>query len=168
MIKLPQYLMNFSLYVSGKGYAGKVEKITPPKLAYKTEEYRGSGMDAPIEIELGMEKLACQFTIHSYDAELFALWGLVPGNQVNIALRGCMTQGGVEKSVELMLQGSWKSFDMGEWVAGTKAGLMVEVSAQYYALSINKMPVILIDIRNHKRIIGGKDQLANMRQMLKL
>lgn len=44
-------LKNFSLFVDGRGYAGKAEEVTPPKLTIKTEEFRGGGMDAPIDID---------------------------------------------------------------------------------------------------------------------
>ena len=37
-------LKNFNLFVDGRGYAGKAEEVTPPKLSLKTQEFRG-GID---------------------------------------------------------------------------------------------------------------------------
>ncbi len=54
---LPKILRNFNVFVDGRGYAGKIEEITLPKLTIKTEEYRAGGMDIPISIDMGMEKL---------------------------------------------------------------------------------------------------------------
>ena len=165
---MPQYLKNMNLYVDGKGYAGRIEEITLPKLAIKTEEYRAGGMDAPIEIDLGMEKLESSFTVNEYDPALFALWGLVPGNMVNITLRGAFEQNGEYTPVIVTLQGSWKEVDMGTWKAGEKASCKVQVSAHYYGLSIDSAPVVLIDIPNMKRVINGVDKLAEQRAILGL
>ena len=79
-------LKNFSLFVDGRGYAGKAEEVTPPKLTIKTEEFRGGGMDAPIDIDLGMEKMECQFILVDFDAELMKLFGLVDGNAVHCVM----------------------------------------------------------------------------------
>ena len=37
---LPKILKNFNVFVDGRGYAGKIDEITLPKLTIKTEEYR--------------------------------------------------------------------------------------------------------------------------------
>ena len=47
-------------------------------------------MDAPIDIDLGMEKMECQFTLVDFDAELMKLFGLVDGNAVQVTLRGAL------------------------------------------------------------------------------
>ena len=37
-------------FVDGRGYAGRVDEITLPKLTIKTEKHRAGGMDVPVEI----------------------------------------------------------------------------------------------------------------------
>ncbi|WP_410541965.1 phage major tail tube protein [Wolbachia endosymbiont (group A) of Portevinia maculata] len=64
---LPKILKNFNVFVDGRGYAGKIDEITLPKLTIKTEEYRAGGMDIPINIDMGMEKLEADFTFAEYD-----------------------------------------------------------------------------------------------------
>ena len=49
---MTKILKNFNLFVDGRGYAGRTEEVTPPKLTIKTEELRAGGMDAPISIDL--------------------------------------------------------------------------------------------------------------------
>ncbi|SMG63879.1 Phage major tail tube protein, partial [methanotrophic bacterial endosymbiont of Bathymodiolus sp.] len=58
---LDDILKNMALFVDGRGFAGNVEELTLPKLTLKTEEFRNGGMDAPIEVEMGMEKLESEF-----------------------------------------------------------------------------------------------------------
>jgi P2 family phage contractile tail tube protein len=163
MATMPHYLRNMNLYVDGRGFAGRVEEVTLPKLTLKTEEYRGGGMDAAVEIDLGMEKLECELTVNEYDPKLFALLGLQPGKQVNISLRGAMDSEGNVIPVAVSLTGSWKEIDMGSWKAGEKASIKVTVSARYYQLKINNESVIEIDVVNMVRMINGEDQLADVR-----
>ena len=50
---LPKILKNFNVFVDGRGYAGRVDEITLPKLTIKTEEYQGAGMSAPAAAHSG-------------------------------------------------------------------------------------------------------------------
>ena len=59
-------LKNMNLFVDGRGYAGVVDELTPPKLTMKTEEHRAGGMDAPVELDMGMEKLEASFSLKKY------------------------------------------------------------------------------------------------------
>lgn len=54
---LPNILKNFNVFVDGKGYAGKIDEITLPKLTIKTEEYHAGGVDIPISIDMGWKSL---------------------------------------------------------------------------------------------------------------
>ena len=60
---IPKILKNFNLFIDGRGYVGKCEEVNPPKLSIKSEEYKAGGMDAPIAIDMGMEKLEASFTL---------------------------------------------------------------------------------------------------------
>ena len=164
--KMPQVLDSMNLYVGLKGYAGRVEQITLPKLTIKTEEVRMGGMDAPVDLDHGMEKLECSFTLAEYDNALFAHMGLAPGNLVNIFLKGSFSQDGEHVPVKIELLGSWKEIDMGEWKPGERVANKITVNARYYALMINNLPIVLIDIPGGKRIISGVDKLKAQRDFL--
>ena len=69
-------LRNINLFVDGRGYAGQVDEFDPPKLTVQTEEYRAGGMDGPVEIDLGLEKLECTLTLPGIDADVVKLWGV--------------------------------------------------------------------------------------------
>ena len=168
MTKLPQVLRTMNLYVDGQGYAGQVEEITLPKLTIKTEEYRAGGLDAPIEVDMGMEKLEAEFTLQSYEPGLLTFWGLSPGNRVNITLRGAMDEQGSTVGVVVNLHGSWKAIDMGTWKPGEKAALKVQLAATYYQLTVNGVVVIQIDVPNMTRIVHGQDLLSDVRAAIGL
>ncbi len=60
---LPRKLKNMNLFNDGINYAGQVVEITLPKLSRKMEEYRGGGMNGPVQIDLGQEALELQWTV---------------------------------------------------------------------------------------------------------
>ena len=163
---LPKILKNFSAFVDGRGYAGRVDEITLPKLSIKTEEYRGGGMDVPIDIDLGMEKLEAEITFSEYDPELFRLFGIMDNSTVNYTLRGGLQGTGDAEPVVINLRGKIKELDSGSWKAGDKATLKCMIAIFYYKLTIDRRELIEIDAENMIRKINGVDQLSSMRQAL--
>jgi len=163
---LPKILKNFSAFVDGRGYAGRVDEITLPKLSIKTEEYRGGGMDVPIDIDLGMEKLEAEITFSEYDPELFRLFGIMDNSTVNFTLRGGLQGTGDAEPVVINLRGKIKELDSGSWKAGDKATLKCMIAIFYYKLTIDRRELIEIDAENMIRKINGVDQLSSMRQAL--
>lgn len=158
---------NMNLFVDGRGYAGNVEELTPPKLTMKTEEFRNGGMDAPVEVEMGMEKLEASFSLTKYDSGILALWGLAPGQTKPLTFRGSLAgEDGVEKPVVIQLQGMLKEVDPGSWKPGERATLKGMVAVRYYKQSINGQVVHEIDVPNMIRVINGVDQLALTRRNL--
>ena len=163
---LPKILKNFSAFVDGRGYAGRVDEITLPKLSIKNEEYRGGGMDVPIDIDLGMEKLEAEITFSEYDPELFRLFGIMDNSTVNFTLRGGLQGPGDAEPVVINLRGKIKELDSGSWKAGDKATLKCMIAIFYYKLTIDRRELIEIDAENMIRKINGVDQLSSMRQAL--
>lgn len=167
MPALDDILKNFALFVDGRGYAGNVEEVNPPKLTRKTEEMRNGGMDASYEVDLGMEKLELSFTLSSYDKNVLALFGLAPGNAVPLTLRGALESAdGTNTPVVINMRGELKETDPGSWKPGTHATLKGTVSLSYYKYTQGGSVLHEIDVFNMVRVIGGVDQLAAMRSNL--
>ncbi len=163
---LPKILKNFNVFVDGRGYAGKIDEITLPKLTIKTEEYRAGGMDIPINIDMGMEKLEAELTFAEYDSELFRLFGLINNNAVSLTLRGGLQGSSDTESVVINLRGLFKELDFGSWKPAEKAMLKCTVAANYYKLTIDGKELIEIDAENTIRKIDGVDQMTSMRTAL--
>ena len=164
---LDDILKNMALFVDGRGYAGNVEELTLPKLTLKTEEFRNGGMDAPIEIEMGMEKLECEFTLTRFDKDVLKLFGLAPGKAIPLTIRGAIvSDAGGQLPVVVNLQGIVKEMDPGNWKPGEKATLKATMAIRYYKLAHDGETVHEIDVPNMVRIIGGEDQLAATRSAL--
>jgi len=165
---LPKILKNFNLFVDGVGYAGRVDELTLPKLTIKTEEYQGAGMSAPIEIDMGMEKIEMDMTFSEYDSNLFKLFGLTNGSEVAFTIRGAMQGTGEAESVVINARGYFKEMDCDTWKPAEKATLKCSVACNYYKLTIDRIELIEIDPINMIRNVNGSDQLSAMREILQI
>ncbi|MCL6419416.1 phage major tail tube protein [Aestuariirhabdus haliotis] len=164
---LDDILKNMALFVDGRGFAGNVEELTLPKLTLKTEEFRNGGMDAPIEVEMGMEKLESEFTLTRFDKNVLKLFGLAPGQLTPLTIRGAViSDDGTQTAVVVNLQGIVREMDPGNWKPGEKATLKIMLALRYYKLTHGGDVVHEIDIPNMVRTIGGVDQLSAVRSAL--
>jgi len=157
-------LKYLNLIVDGRGYAGKIEEYNPPDLTLSTEDFRGGGMDAPIDIEMGMEKLNCSYVLTSYDADVLALRGVKTGSGIQLTARGSLESlDGTTKPVVHNMTGKLISMARGTWGSGKKPSLTITQSLTYYREVHNQRTIMEIDKINMIRIIDGVDQLAEHR-----
>ena len=158
---------NLNLFVDGRGYAGQIDEFNPPKLALKTEEYRGGGMDAPIELTMGMEKLECDFSLISYDAEVLKLFGVAEGRLVPLVAREALeSYDGTTTPVVHTMRGKIREIDPGTSKPGDKPSLKVSMALTYYKLEHGGATIIEVDVENMVRVINGTDTLAQQRAAL--
>jgi hypothetical protein len=161
---IPKIVRSFSLFVDGRGYAGRVEECALPKLSVKTEEWRGGGMDAPAEIDVGMEKLECELTIAEHDPDLYRRFGLIDGNAVQATLRGALqADTGDAQPMVVTLRGMIRELDGGSFKAGEKGSLKLSLALRYYKLAIGGQDLIEIDVDNMRRVIAGTDRMQSIR-----
>jgi uncharacterized protein len=161
-MQLPNVLKAFNAFVDGRGYAGKTDTCTLPKLTIKTEEHRGGGMDAPVELDMGMEKLESNITFAELEGNLVRQLG----TNGALTLRGSLEGPSGVIPVIATLRGLWKEVDPGDWKSGDKGALKMSCGVSYYKLMINGREEVLIDVAAGVRRIGGVDQLAGRRAAL--
>ncbi len=161
---VPKKLKNFTLFVDGRNLAGKVTEVNPPRLAVKTEEYRGGGMDAPIDIDMGMEKIELDFTLQEFDPDVIDKFGLVIGNSVIVTLRGAQqSDTNTAETVEIQGTGAITLLEYSPWRAGDASTLKVSMTLRRFRHAVASREIILIDIENMVRIINGVDVIAGQR-----
>ncbi len=155
----------FNFFADGRGYAGKIDELEPPKLGIKTEEYRPGGFDAPIETDMGMEKLEANFTLLDWDKHVLTYFGLGHNKPVASTVRGAVNNGdGTVNAHVYQLQGMWKEVEQPKLKAGEKLSMKVTIALKYYKLEIDGAVVHEIDVENAVRIINGVDVLAAQRE----
>ena len=160
-------LRNVNLFVDGRGYAGSVEEVNLPKLTVAMEEHRAGGMDAPAELDMGMEKLECDWSSSAVDADMLKAWGLAPGNRIPVTFRGALeSEDGTVKAVEARVRGQLKEVDWGTWKPGEKAPVKCVLAVRHYKFTHDGAVVHEIDVDNMVRIVNGVDRLAEQRAAL--
>lgn len=162
-------LKYLNLIVDGRGYAGKIEEYNAPDLTVATEDLRAGGMDIPIDIDMGMEKLTCSFVLTSYDANVLAQFGLMKGAAVQLTAKGSLESlDGTTSPVAHHMQGKITSIARGTWGAGKKPSMTVTLGLRYYREVHGQRTITEIDAINMVRTIDGVDQLADHRANISL
>lgn len=160
-------IKNQNLFVDGRGYAGQLQDVNPPKLTLKLEEVRLGGMDVPIELTMGMEKLNADFTLISYDRDVLALFGVREGQQVPFTIREALESfDGAQTTVTHNMRGKITELDSGTHEPGKPAPLKVMLALTYYKQTHGGVVLHEIDVENMVRIVNGTDALAGQRAAL--
>jgi len=167
MAQIPRVLKNFSLFVDGRGLAGTISTLTLPTLTTKMEEFRGGGMDAPVDIDMGMEKLETSFELFDYEENVLSLYGLAEGAATQVTARGALRRDG-EAAVPMVVNmtGVIKEMDPGDWVSGDQTSMTCSMSLRYLKITIGGREVVEIDKVNMIRRINGADQLESIRNAI--
>ncbi|MCO8167875.1 phage major tail tube protein [Pseudomonas sp. 21LCFQ02] len=162
----PQTLYNINAFIGGISFAGDVPSFTLPKLTLKTEEVRNGGMDAPIDMDQGMNKLDLSWTMTGIRKDALKIYGLASGSSLEAVWRGSFKAGTERVGVIVTTRGMITEVDFGDWKSGEKAEFKYAANLNYYKLEIDNAVMYEIDILNCIRIIDGVDQLAVVREHL--
>jgi P2 family phage contractile tail tube protein len=164
-----QILKNFNLYVDGRGYAGNVDEVQLPALNVVAEDFRAGGMDAAIELDMGMEKLEATFKVSKFDRDIISKWGVAAGGNVPLVLRGALESlDGSVQAVVVKLQGRIHGMEFDAITPGAKSGMTFRMAVRAYSYTQDGETLHDIDVVNMKRIIGGVDRLAEQRRAIGL
>jgi P2 family phage contractile tail tube protein len=156
---IPKKLKAFNVLIDGVGFAGTAEDVTPPELVRKMEEFRAGGMDTPIELDMGGEKLGLSFKLADFNSTIFEKWGNNDVSGIKMRLKGSQggDDGNPEEPIEMILRGRWNALKLGEWKASEASSLEVEASISYYKLIINGKDIVEIDVINGNPKVNGKE-----------
>lgn len=165
---LPRHLRNFQVMIDGFGYAGRADEVTLPTLSVATEEHRAGGMDAPVDVDMGMELMEATVILSDYDEAVISGFGVL-GAGVPITLRGAIQrQGEAAQAVVVKMLANLKSREVGAMATGAKHTTTLTYTVRKYAESINGVEYVNIDVENMIRVINGVDQLASQRAAIGL
>lgn len=160
-------IKNWNVFVDGKGYAGQADEVNPPKLTLKMEEFRAGGMNAPKELDMGMEKMEADFTLVAFDRLVLAKFGVAAGQSFQFVFRAALeSEDGTTTAVVETMRGRVKALDPGTRKAGEKATLKASIAVDYYKLDHGGITVQEIDVDNMVHMVNGTDVLAGQRAAL--
>lgn len=164
-----KYLKSWSAFVDGKGFAGNCKEVTLPTLTLKTEDFQAGGMDAPVAIEMGQEKMEASLTLTSYDASILSQWGVGEGYEVPFVVKGALESfNGEVEAINISMRGKVTAVEMSAWTPAAESTLKVTINLHSYRYEQAGSVIYDIDVVNMVRIINGTDRLAARRNAIGL
>ena len=165
---LPRKLKNMNLFNNGASYLGQVVEVTLPKLSRKMEDFRAGGMNAPVQVDHGMDKLELEFTCGGLMRDVFSQFGAANHDAVMLRFAGAYQQDdtGDVDAVEVIVRGRIAEIDGGNSKPGEDTTMKVKMALSYYRMEWNGNVDVEIDIINMIERINGFDRLAAQRQAI--
>lgn len=165
----PSTIKNMNLFVDGVGYLGEIDEVTLPTLARKMDEHRGGGMDAPIDIDMGQEKLEAEFKAKGQIFELLDHYGICDPSGLRLRFTGAVENDssacGVD-TMEVIMLGRYNELSTDTVKPGEPSPSNYKLSLGYYKLTVNDQDKIEIDPANFIFKVNGVDRLAEQRKAL--
>lgn len=167
---LPNALKNFNVFNEGKSFMGIVEEVKLPKLSRKTEDFLGGGMVAPVEIDLGQEKLEIEQVLGGFSVDVYKQYGVTKANGVMLRFAGAYQRDDTAavQAVEVVVRGRHKEIDPGDAKVGDKSKTVVKSALTYYKLTVDGQEIIEIDTLGFIFKVDGKDMLEAQRKAIGL
>lgn len=160
----PRTVRNFNAFIDGVGYFGRAEQATLPSLELNTEEHRGAGMDAAIEIDMGMTAMTAEIGFVEWSPELYTHFGNKPRLVLRPAAMG-ESDDQVDEKI-YTIGGLWKTVGHDQMQPGQNTMIKLTCAVRYYRVEHNGEELVEIDVENGVRRIGGTDQMRNLRQAM--
>lgn len=163
---LPRTIRNFNAFVDGISYFGIAMEAKLPQPKIQTEAHRGSGMDGPVGLDMGVEALSAEITFSEWRPELATKLGklerfvLRPGQQSATDFTAT--------TIIATMGGLITVTDYGDLKPGANVPFKLNMDVRYYRLEIDGVEMLEIDLVNAVRRIGGVDQLADIRRAMGL
>ncbi|MCF6432599.1 phage major tail tube protein [Leisingera sp. MMG026] len=166
MIQYPRTIRNFGAFIDGRSYCGRVTEGKLPELKLMLAAHRGSGMDAPVNQDMGMEALRTELTLAEWPPELIKMFG----TRQRLTLRpGAMGEEDFSSdTIIATVGGRFSVTNFADLKPGSDAPLKLTVETDYFRMLHNGDELFEIDVRAGKRVIGGVDQLAELRASMGL
>lgn len=160
-------LLNMALFMDGASYIGNVDNVDPPKFTASTEEFRGGGMNGPVEIVTGHEAMEFSAEVINYSESVFSLFSVAVGNNKNFTVRGALKSwNGKTKPIKWNIRGQVKEIDPQNVKPGTPPRAKITVAVDYVQLTIDGTVVQEIDVINMTQIINGVDVMYDVASAL--
>ncbi len=166
---IPAVIKDGNLFVEGRGFAGKFKSLKPPKIAIATEEFNSGGMVAPMDIDMGLEKLEASFVLHEWTKEVLIQFGVV--NHAGVGFRAAYAAERDDASEELqainmVMRGRIKELDFPDFERGKEQPLNVGLTLTYFRYEVDGQPLIEIDTVNMVYKVNGVDRYAARRDAI--
>jgi len=165
MSALPRTLRKFNTFLDGVSFIGECLELKLPKIAMKTEEYRGAGMIGPVKLLKGLEALEMESTYNGPIKEIFASFGAEQHDAALIRWMGSYSREdtGETQAIEITCRGRHNELDLGDAKAGDNGSFKVKHDLTYFKLVVDGTVWLEIDVVHDIFIVMGVDRNAEHR-----
>lgn len=165
---LPKKLKNFNVHNDGVSYLGVCSELSLPALKVQAESFRGAGMLAEVDIDMGLEKLEMEATYGGLVVGVLRQFGLTRADGAMLRFNGAYqddSTGGVT-AAELVTRGRHAELDPGSAKAADDTEWKVKSTLTYLKWTIAGVEQVEIDVLNCVYRIGGVDRMAQIREAI--
>ncbi|AZV77880.1 phage major tail tube protein [Parasedimentitalea marina] len=160
----PRTIRNFNAFLDGVSYAGRATEGKLPELKMQVANHRGAGMDGVSPVDMGTEAMNAEVTLSEWSPNAVKLFG----TRKRLVLRPA-AMGEDDFSADTYvatLGGRWTSTNFGDLKPGSDVPLKLSLAVDYFRLTMNGDELFEIDILAGKRVIGGVDQVVELRKAM--
>lgn len=167
-MNLPRKLKDMVVHGNGEAYLGEAKTFTRPPLEMEGEDWRGSGMIAPVKIFTGLQVLEVE---HTYGGEIPGLNRTFAEHQVDasqLRFTGAYQNAasGAYDHVEITVRGRTYAIDAGGDEIGGDTEVTYKTTCVYFKQVRNGRVEFEIDVMNKVFVVDGVDRLAEERRIL--
>ncbi len=162
---LPKKLKNFNVFNDAESWMGQVSEIVLPKLSRVMEEYRGAGMNGPVDVDLGQQKLEAEITLGGMVFQAFTQYAAAKADAILLRFNGAYQSDdtGQVHAMQVVLRGRYSEIDPGTAKAGEDTVVKLNMTCSYYKLTIDGVDTIELDLINGIETTGGENKLELQR-----
>ncbi len=145
---LPEILYDFNAFINRDDFQGVVKSITWPKITKRMVDIDNGGMSAIAEVPVGFDKIMCTVVIQETQAKLVRLLNDHNVTGLNLRFLGNYydPNGGTDSiNAEVIMTGTMKEMDMGEFKRGEQPETKFEFCLTYYEFIKNGESIFKVD-----------------------
>lgn len=163
-MSLPKTLRNYNVFIDGVSYFGLSTEAKMPWPKIQTEAHRGAGMDGPVGQDMGMEAMSAEATFAEWSPALLKRIG----TDTRVVFRPAAQASGARTADTIIatVGGLVTTAEGGDLKPGTGANLKLVWDVRQFKLEINNEVIWDINLVTGKRVVGGVDQLAELRRAM--
>ncbi|WP_225206252.1 phage major tail tube protein [Novosphingobium huizhouense] len=161
----PSKLKQLDCFIDGQGHLGTVEEVELPKIALKTDDWRGGGMLGPVDIDMGLDKIEMGVTMGGLIEAAIRSFGASATDAALVRFAGAYQddQTGAVRAVEVAVLGRLKEIDWGNAKTGDNTSHKYKYGCSYFRLTVDGVEWMEIDMINMIFRVFGADRYAEIR-----
>ncbi len=160
MKHIPHFLTGMTAFVDNIGLLGTVKTVQLPKVEVMRETVTAGGFERSVATGV-FKAMEAELTISEYNETVYNAWQ----SQIPVVIKGSIKEKGNSYQIEATFKGE-RDIDDGTLETGKEVERKIKVFCDYYSLTINGVPQVLLDVDNMIGNIMGKDYLEDMRKHL--